>query len=160
VIILYGSTAKEAVAGWPRIIQDYKTGGKTMTKMVTYDPFLSFDTLFDDIFYKHYDTKAKTYKDGQDLVVEALLPGLRKEDVSVDINDSVLTIKSEKTTNKEGKSSFYNKAYKFSRSYILDEKYDAEGCKAELKDGILTVRLPDYYKEVESKTKHIKVELK
>jgi HSP20 family protein len=129
-----------------------------MTKLSLSDFFYGPDTLLNMSLFD-YEYKVKMYQDDKDLVLEMLVPGLGKEDINIDIKNDVLTIKCEKADNKEKKRSFYNRATKFTRSYALDNSYSGE-CKAELKDGILTIKLTDYYREIETKTKHIEVEIK
>jgi HSP20 family molecular chaperone IbpA len=123
-------------------------GGNEM-KMTICDPF--FDSFFDCF---NYDNKVSYYKEDDNLVFEAIVPGCSKEDLSVEIKNGILTLGCKKE--KKGRSS------KFSKSYYLFEQNEEmpEECKAELKDGILTVIVPNYYKQKESATKHIKIDIK
>lgn len=126
-----------------------------MTKLSLFDQFCGLDALFNTSFLD-YDEKVRMYQEEKDLILEMLVPGLGKEDINVDIKDNVLSIKAEKSDNKESKRSF--RSTKFSRKYALNTSYAGES-KAELKDGILSIKLTDYYKEAEAKTKHIEVEV-
>ena len=78
--------------------------------------------------------------------VEVDLPGVKKEDISIDVKDNVLTISGERKVEEERKEdefyrveSFYGK---FERSFSLPEDVDADKIEAEAKDGVLTVKIP------------------
>ena len=87
------------------------------------------------------------------------LPGRTENDVSLELNDGVLTIASEKTETKsiedkndkhEEKENAEKPQYllrerrrtSFRRSFTLPKDIDAEGVTAGFKNGVLTVRIP------------------
>ena len=78
-------------------------------------------------------------------ILEAELPGVKKEDISVDINDSILTFKGEKKHNfEEKKDNFHviERSYgSFQRSFTLPENVDAKQVDAKLEDGVLRIEL-------------------
>ncbi|WP_456432237.1 Hsp20/alpha crystallin family protein [Nitratifractor sp.] len=78
--------------------------------------------------------------------IEVDLPGVKKEDISIDVKDNVLTISGERKIEEERKGDdFYRveSVYgKFERSFTLPEDVDADKIEAEAKDGVLTVRIP------------------
>jgi len=81
-----------------------------------------------------------------DLVVKAELPGIKEENVDVEIADGIMTIsgrkEEEKETEEEG---FYHKeshSGEFSRSFSLPADVVADKANAEMKDGVLTIKLP------------------
>jgi HSP20 family protein len=117
---------------------------------------LLFDNFFDPLYVPlKPDVKVKYYKDNEDLVFEAVVPGYKKEDLSVEIKDGILTIGCEKSDNKRASS--------FSKSYLLYDNVDLNEIPeptAELSDGILTVKLPGFYKVQENKNNHKKIEIK
>ena len=92
--------------------------------------------------------------------VEVDLPGVKKEDISVDIKDNVLTISGERKTKKEVKEKDYYKkesSYgKFQRSFTLPDNTDAENIEANSKDGVLEVVIPKMEKS-KKETKKIKI---
>jgi HSP20 family protein len=92
--------------------------------------------------------------------VEVDLPGIKKEDIDIDVQNNVLTISGERKTKKEVKEEDYYKIEsqygKFSRSFTLPEKVDTENIHAESKNGVLEVIVPKL-KEEEKKVKKIKV---
>ena len=92
--------------------------------------------------------------------VEVDLPGVKKEDIHVDLKDNVLTISGERRTKKEVKEKDYYKkesSYgKFQRSFTLPENTDAENIEANSKDGVLEVVIPKM-KKSSKETKKIKI---
>jgi HSP20 family protein len=78
-------------------------------------------------------------------LIRADLPAVRKEDVHVTIDESMLTISGEskqRTEEKTEKSHCVETAYgKFSRSFSLPDNIDAANIRAESKDGVITVHV-------------------
>lgn len=77
------------------------------------------------------------------------LPGVKPEDVSIDIRENHMTISGQHTEEKETKSDKDRKYHRierrqgrFSRSVWLPCAVEQDGVEAELKDGVLTVTLP------------------
>lgn len=77
--------------------------------------------------------------------VTAELPGVAKEDVSVDLDDNVLTIRGEKKEEKkvEQAEQYLVERYygSFQRSFTLPAPVDPEKVRAEFNNGVLTVKL-------------------
>lgn len=80
------------------------------------------------------------------LVISAELPGLKKEDVKVEVNDDTLVIEGErKQEHKEDHEGYHRweRNYgRFYRSMQLPEGAKTDQVKAELKDGVLKVSIP------------------
>jgi HSP20 family protein len=79
-------------------------------------------------------------------VLRADLPGLAEEDVTIEVEDRVLTIsgerKAEHETSKEGYHRVERAFGTFSRSLTLPEGVDAEAVTAAFDRGVLEVRIP------------------
>ena len=92
------------------------------------------------------------------IVIKAELPGIKKDDVSVDVKDNVLTIKGERSFSKEIKEeNYYRKERsfgKFQRSFTLPEAIEPAGIKANFKNGVLEIEVP---KAEEKKPKQISI---
>lgn len=92
--------------------------------------------------------------------VELDLPGIKKEDINVDVNDNIVTISGERKSKEEVKEDEYYKiesSYgKFERSFTLPENVDVENIHAESQDGVLEVVIPKLEK-VEKKPKKIEI---
>ena len=115
-----------------------------------YDVFDRFFSSFDEPFFRGMDSgsfKVDVKENSQDYELTAELPGLTKDDISLDYADGYLTISANKTQVKnEGdeNSGYLRRERKFgsmSRSFYIDN-IDKAKTTAGFKDGILTVRLP------------------
>jgi HSP20 family protein len=92
--------------------------------------------------------------------IDVDLPGVKKEDISVKIENNVLTLKGERKTKEEVKKDDYYKMESsfgsFTRSFTIPDNIDAENIHAESKEGVLELTLPK--KEQKNKSvKQIKV---
>lgn len=78
--------------------------------------------------------------------VSFAVPGMKKSDFKIDIEDNMLTISSEKEENKEKKDKkFTRKEYSyssFSRSFSLPENVKRDEIEAKYEDGVLSINLP------------------
>jgi HSP20 family protein len=85
-------------------------------------------------------------EDGDYYVLRADLPGLREDQVNVELEDNVLTISGErKSEHEERKQGFYRlerASGAFSRSLTLPEAIDPESIQARFDKGVLEVRVP------------------
>lgn len=99
-------------------------------------------------------------EDDKEYLVKAELPGLKKEEVKVTVEDGVMTISGERKVEKEEKTKKYHRverAYgKFERSFTLPDKADGSKVNAEFKDGMLQVHLPKTEKPA-SKALEVKI---
>ncbi len=78
--------------------------------------------------------------------IDVDLPGVKKENIKVDINKDVVTISGERKTKEEIKEEDYYKVEtsfgKFTRSFTLPENADKENIDANYNDGVLEVIVP------------------
>ena len=83
---------------------------------------------------------------GDKLMVTAELPGMKKEDIQVDLEEGALTISAERKGVEEEKEKDYYRCERqyssFRRRIALPEQVNLEGADAEYSDGILTISLP------------------
>ena len=100
------------------------------------------------------------YEAKGELVLKAELPGIQKEDVSVEVKDNVLTLKGERFPEPEiDAENYYRKEIcfgTFERSFTLQERIQPDLIKATFKDGVLKVKIPRPQLE---KPKQINVEV-
>jgi HSP20 family protein len=84
-------------------------------------------------------------KDGN-LVLRAEIPGIEQKEIEVQLNGNVLTLKGErKLEHQEDRSNYYRmERYSgiFARSFTLPETVDRDKIKADYKDGVLTITIP------------------
>ena len=84
----------------------------------------------------------------KDFTVELAVPGKKKDDFKVEVNNDILTISSEAQTEKEevaedGKYTRREFSYSaFKRSFTLPETVDEDKIKASYEDGVLRLALP------------------
>ncbi len=123
-----------------------------------------FDDMFpeigqgDDMGLMEWRPMVDTYEKDDAIVVNAELPGVNKEDISVDVKNNILTIsgerKHEEDVNEDNyfrKERFYGK---FQRSFTLPDNVDSEKVDAAYKDGVLEVKIP---KTEQGTTKKIEI---
>lgn len=98
------------------------------------------------------------YQDKDSVYVKAELPGLKKEEIEISLQNGVLAISGERKHNEEKKEgeTFRSERYfgRFHRSVTLPTPVNSGAVSASYKDGVLTVTLP---KAEEAKPKQIEV---
>ena len=98
-----------------------------------------------------------------ELLLTAELPGMREENVNVDIENNILTIRGEKREEREegDEGSRYHVSERrygsFQRRFTLPRSIEADAIRAEFDSGVLTVRLP---KAPEAKSRTIEIAAK
>ena len=131
----------------------------------------AMDSLFDDSFIQPSRILSTlgeagtptldVYQTSNEVVVKAVLSGLKPEDVSIDITGETLTIKEESKAEQEGKEEDYlyqERRYgAFSRGVALPSGLKSDKAEATMEDGVLTLTIP---KAEEVKPKAIKVKAK
>jgi len=129
------------------------------------------DRLFEDSFVRPSRALAAlgevaapaldVYQTPNEVVVKAALPGLKPEDISIDITGETLTIRGEHKAEQEIKKEDYlyqERRYgAFSRSMVLPSGLKPDKAKAKMEDGFLTLTIP---KTEGVKPKAIKVKAK
>lgn len=95
-----------------------------------------------------------------EVVVKAELPGMKKEDLELNISDNRLTIKGEKKKEEEVKEKGYyysERSYgSFTRTIQIPKDIKPDKIRATFKDGVLEVRLP---MTEEAKRKEVKIKV-
>ncbi len=120
----------------------------------------AFDELFKPIAKVLGDFReplADIHESNGNLVITMELPGVSKEDISIEMTKDSLTVKAEKKTKTETKA---KNAYKlerrykgFYRSFSLPVPVVPEKAKATYKDGVLTITVPTQHKRQAKKIK-------
>ncbi len=146
--------------------------------IVRWDPFKNIATLqdrinrlFEDAFpsksgeedFSMGDWKplADIYDKGDSIMIHAEIPGVKKEDVSIEVRENILTLKGSRASDKEIKEENYYRRERnsgsFQRSFTLPPMIDPDQIKAKFKDGVLEIEIPKPEKS-ESKQITVKVE--
>ena len=110
-------------------------------------------SLSDDLFPWPWMPRGETVLPAMDVrendhhyAVTVELPGVKKEDVHVELDQGLLTIRGEKKSEREEKKEhcrFTERSYgSFSRSFRLPSDADADRLDASFKDGVLSLTIP------------------
>ena len=127
-----------------------------MSNLTRYNPF---DDLFNELsrgfWVKPVGIPAETElkmkldvkEDEKSYTVQAEVPGVKKEDIQVDIDGNQISVRAEVRKEKEekkGEKTVYSeRSYGMvSRSFTLPAEVDEKAAKAEYKDGVLSLVLP------------------
>ena len=124
--------------------------------LTRWDPFADFaqvrqriDRMFEDMTDgEQVATRAKVDLIEQDdkLIVRADMPGIKPEDIKVEVSDDMLTIRGEHEEAKEKKGEHFlrrERSYRsFARSLTLPPKIDPKAIEATTHDGVLEVAVP------------------
>jgi HSP20 family protein len=100
------------------------------------------------------------FEEGEDLVVKAELPGIKKEEIDVRLTDGMITISGEKKKEEEIKRKDYYKWERsygsFCRSFDLPVEVQKDKVKSIFKNGVLEIRMP---KSQEAISKEVKIQV-
>lgn len=120
-----------------------------------------FNDFFEEIskFEKNFNPSLSLKENDDKYVLEMELPGVKKEDIKIEVNKNILTVSGKKEEkNKEENSKFIVRESsfgEFSRSVNLGDNVDLENIEANMKDGELILTIP------KKETKEIKkIEIK
>ncbi|HEY7217849.1 MAG TPA: Hsp20/alpha crystallin family protein [Candidatus Binatia bacterium] len=130
-------------------------------ELVRFEPFAGVGNLrsvFSDLFDENFDhswarPSKSTWHPAVDVLeskdaylIRAELPGMKREDIKVEIKDGTLVLSGESKSEKPAEGVEYRHvervAAKFWRSFSLPETVKQDGIEASYKDGILEVRVP------------------
>ena len=123
-----------------------------MSNLSRYEPF---DDFFKGFFVRpmafpsetSFDIKIDVKEGDKEFMVEAEIPGVKKEDIFIEVDGDTVSlraeVKSEKEEKKGEKIVYSERGYGMvSRSFTLPMDVDDKAVKAEYKDGVLKLVLP------------------
>lgn len=143
--------------------------------MIKYDPFRELKSLQDemnrlfmtsvprnfgeeDLASGGWTPNVDIFETENQIVLEAELPGMKRDDFEVSIENNVITLKGERRFEKEDEGDNYHRVERaygaFTRSFSLPRTVSAEGTAADFRNGVLKVTLP---KREEAKARRIEV---
>jgi HSP20 family protein len=146
-----------------------------MFDLTNYKPKNNFMTLFDDFFNDDsflpttktnthliktntYLIKTDIIEEDDKFVIKADMPGLKKDDVDINIKDNILSIKAERKDESVDEKKNYIKREifvgKVERTFSLPNNVDSDKISAEMIDGQLLISIP---KSEKIKPKQIKI---
>ena len=140
--------------------------------LVRWEPFAGlnnlhsvFNDLFDGTFERPAQRSVEKWHPAVDVLegpdaylVRAELPGMKREDIKVEVKDGALILSGETKTEKPAEGVEYlhveRAAAKFWRTFTLPENVNQDGIEASYKDGILEIRVT---KREEAKPRQIQI---
>lgn len=143
--------------------------------IVRYDPFRDLRTLQEEVnrLFSHnltpsfgdegigrgaWNPNVDIYENKDQIVLEAELPGMNREDFDLTIENSVITLRGERRFEKKDDTDNYHRVERaygsFTRSFTLPQTISGDGATAEYRNGVLRVTLP---KREETKARRIEI---
>ena len=143
--------------------------------IVRYDPFRDLRTLqeevnrlftgnmaraFDDegIARGSWNPNVDIYENKDHIVLEAELPGMKREDFDLSVENNIITLRGERHFEKKDETDNYHRVERaygtFTRSFTLPNTVSGEGATADYRNGVLRVVLP---KREETKARRIEI---
>jgi len=123
--------------------------------LTRWDPFgelselrTRFDRMFDQLdgHERAWTPAIDVERDDGNLVVHAELPGIKPEEVKIEVEDDILTVSGEHRETKDEKDKHYIRRERrygsFARSVALPPGVDAKKIKAKTYDGVVEVTVP------------------
>jgi HSP20 family protein len=124
--------------------------------LTRWEPFAELSELrsrFDRMFDELTDGRERTWtpaidveRDNGNLVVRADVPGIKPEEVKIEVEDDILTVSGEHEEKKETKDKHYLRRERrygsFTRSMALPAGVEAKKIKAKTHDGVVEVVIP------------------
>jgi len=143
--------------------------------IVRYDPFRDLRTLQEEVNRLFTGSAARTFNDEgiargswnpnvdiyenkDQLVLEAELPGMSREDFDLSVENNIITLRGERHFEKKDDTDNYHRVERaygsFTRSFTLPNTVSGEGATADYRNGVLRVILP---KREETKARRIEI---
>lgn len=146
-------------------LREYRAEGSRVM-LTRWDPFSEMSRLQDEV--NTWLTPATRsfawtpavdiYEDKESIFVHVETPGMTADQININVENNVLTLKGERKLERAERRESYHRVERaygtFSRSFVLPNLVDSEKILAEMKDGVLTVRLP---KKSEAQARRIEV---
>jgi HSP20 family protein len=131
-------------------------------RVIKWEPFRDMDDVFDRFIaesMRHWPRAAAANRAAQEwapaadvseteaeYLIKADLPEVRKEDVSITVQDGVLTLSGERKQEKHADGEKLHRIERvygsFARRFALPENADEQGITAESRDGVILIHIP------------------
>jgi HSP20 family protein len=131
-------------------------------RVIKWEPFRDVDDVFDRFFAesmrrwprqgattqppREWAPAADVSETDGEYVIKAELPEVRKEDVSITVQDGVLTLAGERKQEKVEEQEKVHRIERFygsfARRFALPENADEQGIRAESRDGVIVIHIP------------------
>jgi len=124
-----------------------------MDRLTRFDPFADLDDMFRGLMLRPMRLDAQPTQIRVDVsesdgayTVHAEIPGVKKDDIRVDLDGAMVSISAETHREKEEKTNRMIRSERYcgamSRSFTLPHEVDQSGAKARYHDGVLELTLP------------------
>lgn len=138
--------------------------------LIKFEPLKELDTLndrfqryFEDFshfgitFHDNFNPRIDISEDDENITVSAEIPGVKKENIKITLQDNILTIEGEKKKVEEKKNKNFYRSERvfgsFKRCFTLPSEVDSDKVDAKFEDGTLSIRI----KKLEQKAKNEKI---
>lgn len=138
--------------------------------LLKYEPMKEFESMaqkiqryFEDFpsagleFGNSFSPRIDISETDKHIIVEAEIPGIKKEDIKITLQDNILTVKGEKKQEEEKKDKNFFRSERsygsFSRSFTLPVEVNSDKVDAKCSDGTLVIKL----EKVEPKPKNQRI---
>jgi HSP20 family protein len=131
-------------------------------RVIKWEPFRDIDDAFDRFFAEtvrrwpqagnerraaqEWAPAADVSETDAEYLIKADLPEVRKEDVSITVQDGVLTLSGERRQEKREETEKLHRVERvygsFARRFALPENADEQGIRAESRDGVILIHIP------------------
>ena len=145
-------------------------------RVIKWEPFREVDDVFDRFFADAFRRWPQATVEGRasadwapaadvtetegEYLIKAELPEVRREDVSLSVQDGVLTLTGERKQEKRDDNEKVHRVERFhgsfARRFSLPEDADEQSIKAESKDGVILIHIPKH-KVVQPQARQIEV---
>ena len=143
--------------------------------IVKYDPFRELRSLQDEMTrlftgnmssgfgreemtHGAWSPSVDIFEDKDKLILEAELPGMKREDFEISVENNILTLHGERKFENQTEGDNYHRVERsygsFTRSFTLPQHVTSDGATADFENGVLRVSLP---KREETKARKIEI---
>lgn len=141
-----------------------KSGGEHKSELQrSSSPFEEMERMFDGFLQRRFfapswmphlkfpdltdvSTSVDMFEEGDDLIIKAEIPGMKKDEISIDFSGDVVTISGEKKSEERTERKDYYRVERsfgsFSRKLHLPVEIQIDKTRASFKDGVLEIRMP------------------
>lgn len=146
-------------------------------RVIKWEPFRDVDDVFDRFFADAFRRVPRRTADASaaldwappadvsetvgEYLIKAEIPEVRKEDLSLTVQDGVLTLSGERRQEKREDGERLHRVERvfgsFARRFALPEDADDQGIRAESRDGVVTIHIPKH-KVVQPEPRQIQVQ--
>jgi HSP20 family protein len=133
-------------------------------RVIKWEPFRDMDDVFDRFFADAFRRLPRNAAEGRpsldwappadvsetegEYLIKAEIPEVRKEDLSLTVQDGVLTLSGERRQEKREDGERLHRVERqygaFARRFALPEDADDQGIRAESRDGVVTIHVPKH----------------